>query len=45
MLKILKNYFLKNGLRLINPNNNIEKGREEKLLKYEKEYRDIIYKR
>ena len=26
-------------------NNNIKKGREEKLLKYEKEYRDIIYKR
>ena len=37
--------FLKNGLRLINPNNNIEKGRKEKLLKYEKEYKDIIYKR
>ena len=37
--------FLKNGLRMVNPNNNIKKGREEKLLKYEKEYRDIIYKR
>ena len=37
--------FLKNGLRLINPNNNIEKGREQKLLKYESEYKDIIYKR
>ena len=37
--------FLKNGLRLINPNNNIEKGREQKLLKYESEYKDVIYKR
>ncbi len=37
--------FLKNGLRLINPDNNIEKGRKEKLLKYEKEYRNIIYKK
>lgn len=37
--------FLKNGLRMVNSNNNIKKGREEKLLKYEKEYRNIIYKR
>lgn len=37
--------FLKNGLRVINPNNNIEKGREQKLLKYESEYKDVIYKR
>lgn len=37
--------FLKNGLRLVNPNNNIEKGREKKLLKYESEYKDSIYKK
>lgn len=30
--------FLKNGLRLINPENNIEKGRERKLVKFANDY-------
>ena len=33
--------FVKNGLKLINPDNNIEKGREKKLIQFEKDYRNL----
>ena len=33
--------FVKNGLKLINPDNNIEKGRENKLIQFEKDYRNL----
>lgn len=33
--------FVKNGLKLINPDNNIEKGREKKLLQFEKDYKNL----
>lgn len=33
--------FVKNGLKLINPDNNIEKGREKKLIQFEKDYGNL----
>jgi len=33
--------FVKNGLKLINPDNNIEKGRKKKLIQFEKDYRNL----
>lgn len=33
--------FVKNGLKLINSDNNIEKGREKKLIQFEKDYRNL----
>ena len=30
--------FLKNGLKLVNPVNNIQNGREKKLIKFQKDY-------
>lgn len=33
--------FVKNGLKLINSDNNIEKGREKKLIQFEKDYKNL----
>ncbi len=33
--------FVKNWLKLINPDNNIEKGREKKLIQFEKDYGNL----
>ena len=33
--------FVKNGLKLINPDNNIENGRKKKLIQFEKDYRNL----
>ena len=41
MVSLTYNDFLKNGLREVNSKNNIENGRELKLLKFEKEHRNI----
>lgn len=41
MVSLTYNDFLKNGLREVNSKNNIENGREHKLLKFEKEHRNI----
>lgn len=38
LLSLTFDDFLKNGLRLINPENNIEKGRERKLVKFVNDY-------
>lgn len=39
MISLTYNDFLKNGLREINPENNIDNGRVKKLLKFEKEHK------
>ena len=33
--------FVNNWLKLINPDNNIEKGREKKLIQFEKDYGNL----
>lgn len=38
LLSLTFDDFVKNGLRLINPENNIENGRESKLKSFEEEY-------
>ena len=43
LLSLTFNDFIDNGLRLINSNNNIENGREKKLIKFEKRFRNSNY--
>lgn len=38
LLSLTFSDFMESGLRLINPKNNIEKGRERKLIKFQEEY-------
>lgn len=38
LLSLTFDDFNKNGLKLVNPENNIEKGREKKLIRFEKQY-------
>lgn len=40
LLSLTFNDFENNGLKLVNPHNNIEKGRLKKLTKFEKEYKN-----
>ncbi len=41
LISLSFNDFLDNGIREINPNNNIDNGREKKLIKFESEFKKI----